>query len=116
MLRIYGLVKAAADEIRSKQSGPRFFECMTYRWKEHVGPGDDFDRGYRSISEAQPWFANDQLKRLESLLGPQVRERIMGEVEVEIAQAFQFAESSSFPAEEELYTDVFGEAAQWTAS
>jgi len=116
VLRIYGLVKAAADEIRSKQSGPRFFECMTYRWKEHVGPGDDFDRGYRSISEAQPWFANDQLKRLESLLGPQVRERIMGEVEVEIAQAFQFAESSSFPAEEELYTDVFGEAAQWTAS
>ena len=116
VLRIYELVKAAVDEIRSGQSGPRFFECMTYRWKEHVGPSDDFDKGYRSISEAQPWFANDQLKRLETLLEPQVRERITTEVEVEIKRAFEFAESSSFPAEEELYTDMFEEAAQWTAS
>jgi TPP-dependent pyruvate/acetoin dehydrogenase alpha subunit len=116
VLRIYDLVKAATDEIRSGQSGPRFFECMTYRWKEHVGPNEDFDKGYRSISEAQAWFENDQLKRLENLLEPQVRERIVAEVEVEIEQAFEFAESSPFPAEEELYTDMFGEAAQWTAS
>jgi 2-oxoisovalerate dehydrogenase E1 component len=114
--RTYDLVKAAADEIRSGQSGPRFFECMTYRWKEHVGPNDDFDKGYRSISEAQPWFANDQLKRLENLLEPLVRERIAAEVEVEIKEAFDFAESSPFPAEEELYTDMFQEAAPWTAS
>jgi TPP-dependent pyruvate/acetoin dehydrogenase alpha subunit len=116
VLRIYDLVKPAADEIRSGKSGPRFFECMTYRWKEHVGPNDDFDKGYRSISEAQPWFANDQLKRLESLLEPQVRAQIIAEVEAELERAFEFAESSPFPAEEELYTDMFEEAAQWTAS
>lgn len=116
VLRIYDLVKTAADKIRSGESGPRFFECMTYRWKEHVGPNDDFDKGYRSISEAQPWFANDQLKRLEALLEPHVRERIMAEVEAEIERAFEFAERSPFPAEEELYADMFEEAPQWTAS
>src|SRR6185503_20649585 len=24
-------------------SGPVFIECHTYRWKEHVGPGEDYD-------------------------------------------------------------------------
>jgi TPP-dependent pyruvate/acetoin dehydrogenase alpha subunit len=89
---------------------------MTYRWKEHVGPNDDFDKGYRSISEAQPWFANDQLKRIESLIEPHLRERITAEVEAEIEQAFEFAERSPFPAEEELYTDMYEEATEWSAS
>jgi TPP-dependent pyruvate/acetoin dehydrogenase alpha subunit len=114
--RIYDLAKTAADEMRSGQLGPRFFECMTYRWKEHVGPNDDFDKGYRSISEAQPWFANDQLKRIESLIEPHLRERITAEVEAEIEQAFEFAERSPFPAEEELYTDMYEEATEWSAS
>ncbi len=24
---------------------PAFLECLTYRWKEHVGPGEDYDAG-----------------------------------------------------------------------
>lgn len=116
VLRIYHLVKAAVEEIRAGRSGPRFFECMTYRWKEHVGPNDDFDKGYRSVSEAEPWFANNQVKRLANFLEPQVRERIEGEVEAEIREAFEFAERSPFPPEEDLYTDMFEEAASWNAS
>lgn len=114
--RIYEMVKAAAEEIRAGRSGPRFFECLTYRWKEHVGPNDDFDTGYRSIAEAEPWFAGDQLKRMADLLDPYVRNRIENEVEAEIREAFEFAERSPFPENEELYTDVFTEAGQWTAS
>ena len=34
-------------QLRRGKSGPCFFECMTYRWKEHVGPGEDYDLGYR---------------------------------------------------------------------
>ncbi len=116
VLRIYHLVKAAVQEIRAGRSGPRFFECMTYRWKEHVGHNDDFDKGYRSISEAEPWFANDQVKRLGNFLEPRVRERIEGEVEAEIREAFEFAERSPFPPGEDLYTDMFEEAASWNAS
>lgn len=113
VLKIYERVQAGVDEIRRTGSGPWFFECMAYRWKEHVGPNDDFDKGYRSRAEADPWFQNDQVKRLGSLLDPQARARIEAEVEAEIQDAFAFAEESPFPDDEELYTDVFKEAATW---
>jgi TPP-dependent pyruvate/acetoin dehydrogenase alpha subunit len=109
-LRIYDVVKRAVDEIRVGKSGPRFFECLTYRWKEHVGPNDDYDKGYRSLAEAEPWFAKDQVKRVAGLLDPAVRSRIEREVEAEIKEAFEFAERSPFPPDEELWTDVFEEA------
>lgn len=107
VLKIYESVKAVVHEIRSEGSGPRFFECMTYRWKEHVGPGDDWRLGYRSKREAEQWIGNDQVKRLSNLLDPKVRQKIETEVEAEIREAFEFAEQSSFPKSEDLYTDVF---------
>lgn len=116
VLRIYAIVKSAVDEIRGGRAGPRFFECMTYRWKEHVGPNDDFDKGYRSRSEAEPWFEKDQIKRLANLLEPQVRQEIEAEVEAEIREVFEFAEQSPLPDDEELYTDVFKEAIPWSVS
>ena len=110
VLRFYELVKKAVDEIRSGGSGPRFFECMTYRWKEHVGPNEDFDAGYRSRSEAELWFEKDQCKRMAELLDPGIRQNIEDDVETEIREAFEFAEQSPFPDDEELYTDIFKEA------
>jgi len=110
VLKIYERVKAAAHEIRSGSLVPRFFECMTYRWKEHVGPGDDWHLGYRSKREAELWIENDQVKRLGTLLDSEGRQNIETEVETEIREAFEFAEQSPFPEYEELYTDVFKEA------
>lgn len=110
VLRIYERVKATVQEIRSGDSGPWFFECMTYRWKEHVGPGDDWHLGYRSKREAEPWVENDQVKRVGDLLDPDVRQKIEDEVEAEIREAFEFAEQSPFPEHGDLYTDVFKEA------
>jgi 2-oxoisovalerate dehydrogenase E1 component len=103
--RIYEAVSEAADAIRTDGQGPRFFECMTYRWKEHVGPGEDFGV-YRSRSEAEPWIDNDQVKIVGSALPWDERERIESEVEAEIRDAFDFAEQSLFPDPAELYTDV----------
>ena len=116
VLKIYERVQAAVDEIRRTRSGPRFFECMSYRWNEHVGPNDDFDKGYRSRAEADPWFQNDQVERLGSLLDLQARARIDAEVEAEIQDAFAFAEASPFPDDAELHTDVFKEAVTWNVS
>jgi len=107
VLKIYQRVSAAAEALRSGQRGPFFFECMTYRWKEHVGPGDDFHLGYRTREEAEPWFSNDQVKRVAGLLDPHTRGCIEREVEAEIAEAFAFAEASPFPDASELFTDVF---------
>jgi TPP-dependent pyruvate/acetoin dehydrogenase alpha subunit len=106
VLEIYASVKAAAQAIRSDQSGPQFFECRTYRWRDHVGPEEDFHLGYRTRDEAMPWMVNDQVRRIGEMLDIQTRKRVEAEVEAEIRAAFEFAEASPFPQDEELYTDV----------
>jgi len=109
VLGIYERVQAAVKAIRSEDPGPWFFECLTYRWKEHVGPNDDFHAGYRSRSEAEPWFDGDPVRRLGELLSPDARQEIEREILAEIRDAFEFAEASPFPEADELYTDVFKE-------
>jgi TPP-dependent pyruvate/acetoin dehydrogenase alpha subunit len=106
VLEIGKRVGAAVDKIRSGQSGPLFFECMTYRWMEHVGPNEDYDFGYRSRSELEPWVASDQVSRIAQLLDERVRREVENTVETEIREAFDFAEASAFPPSEELYTDM----------
>ena len=80
---------------------------MTYRWKQHVGPNEDFDLGYRSREEAEPWIKNDQVERIGSLLDGYNREKIEKAVDAEIADAFDFAECSPYPLDSELFTEVF---------
>jgi TPP-dependent pyruvate/acetoin dehydrogenase alpha subunit len=107
VVRIYERVNGAVGRIRSGQPGPFFFECLTYRLKEHVGPNDDFQLGYRSREEAEPWIKTDPIKQLGERLDPQRRREIETAVEAEMRDAFAFAERSPFPQAAELYTDVF---------
>jgi TPP-dependent pyruvate/acetoin dehydrogenase alpha subunit len=107
VLKIYERVKLAADALRAGQPGPYFFECMTYRWKEHVGPNEDYHLGYRSREEAEPWIKNDQVGKIGALVEPGRRKQIEEDAETEIREAFLFAEQSPFPEYPELYTDVF---------
>ncbi len=109
IFEIYERVKRASSEIQNGREGPRLFECMTHRWREHVGPNEDFDAGYRSRSEAQPWFESDPLKSIGAGMEPVRRGQIEVDVESEIYEAFAFAENSPFPDKHELYTDVFTE-------
>jgi TPP-dependent pyruvate/acetoin dehydrogenase alpha subunit len=108
VLRLFEASQETVGRLRSGH-GPAFFEVMTYRWQEHVGPNDDFQLGYRGAEEARPWMENDQVRRLASLVDPEERERIEMEVEEEIAAAFAYAEGSPFPEAAELYEHVFKE-------
>ncbi len=109
VLRIAERATAAALAMRGGDGGPVFLECMTYRWKEHVGPGDDWNLGYRDRSEAEPWMRNDQVAKLAASIDPALRKSIEASVEAEIADAFAFAERSPFPDPGALYTQVFRE-------
>lgn len=109
VLRIHERTSAMVNALREGKPGPFFLECLTYRWKEHVGPGEDYHLGYRSPDEAEPWIRNDQVPRLAAMLKPEEKRRIEQEVESEIAEAIAFAEESPFPEPAELYTDVFKE-------
>jgi TPP-dependent pyruvate/acetoin dehydrogenase alpha subunit len=99
-------VGKAVEQIRNG-GGPRFFEIMCYRWKEHVGPNDDFGFGYRKKEEAEPWLANDQVQVIGNKLSEEDRRRIEIAVEAEIAEAFAFAESAELPPDSELLSDIF---------
>ena len=87
-------------------NGPQFLECMTYRWRDHVGPGEDRHIEYRPDEELDRWIADDQIARLREMLAPSDRHSIEAEVEAEISEAVAFAEASSFPDTDVMYDNV----------
>jgi len=96
----------AVEDIRNG-NGPQFMECITYRWREHVGPSEDFDAGYRSEQDVRPWKEDDQVTRLAALLSEADRQTIEQDAKNQVAAAFEFAETSEFPGVEQLEANVF---------
>lgn len=94
-------------QMREGRIGPAFLEIETYRWREHVGPGEDWVLGYRSREEAEPWIRGDEVDRIGRQLNLDVRTAIDHAVETEVETAFRLAEEAAFPSDEELLTDVF---------
>jgi pyruvate dehydrogenase E1 component alpha subunit len=93
------------EDIR-RGEGPAFLEVETYRWKEHVGPGEDFLAGYRGVSEIDPWIKNDQVPRLGAMLDATLKTEIDGRIETAVAEAIAFAEAAAPPRPEDLFTHV----------
>ncbi len=99
-VRVNDLVGQAVEAIR-RGDGPRFIECRTYRYQEHVGIGCDHDVGYRPRGPLEAWQANDPL-----LNEPALVEAFDPAIRDEIDDAVQFAESSPWPGPEQLLADV----------
>ncbi len=102
---IYRITSRLVSEVR--EAGPRFLQIDTYRWREHVGPSEDWHLGYRDKGEGDAWIAKDELVRIGALLSTEQRNEIEEECEARLDTAFRFAEDSQFPEDEELYRDVF---------
>lgn len=106
VLKLRDVAADAAARIR-RGEGPVFIECRTYRWREHVGPNEDFEAGYRQRADLEPWVANDQLTALAAMLPDTQRDTIDADVEREIADAVSFAEASPYPDPKALYSNVY---------
>jgi TPP-dependent pyruvate/acetoin dehydrogenase alpha subunit len=104
---VYNTTKKSVDKIRTKDQGPIFIECATYRYKEHVGPGEDLNEQYRDRSEYAWWKQNDQIDKLARGLDPEVVQAVEAEVKKAIQASIDFAESSPFPVTEKLYEYVY---------
>lgn len=96
-----------------RAEGPTLLECMTYRWRGHVGPAWDVDKGLRSRQEIDAWMARDPIererRRLEAdggLTGEQLAV-VDAEVESEVADAIEFARLSPFPDPATLLDRVY---------
>jgi pyruvate dehydrogenase E1 component alpha subunit len=61
---VYRATESALENVRGG-GGPFFLECMTYRWRVHVGPYFDHELGrtYRSRQEVEGWMERCPLKR-----------------------------------------------------
>ncbi len=99
-VKVTGVMSEIIDRVRTVQA-PAFVEIQTFRYKEHVGPGEDFSCGYRNIEEFQEWKQHDPLEQFPALVEA-YRPRILKEVDA----AIDFAERSPFPSIEELLCDV----------
>ena len=57
VLEVYQAARSAVAALR-RGDGPIFLECMTYRWREHVGPHFDHElnRNYRTREEVEAWM------------------------------------------------------------
>ncbi len=106
---IFAICNAARDSLAAINAGegPQFLECMTYRWRDHVGPGEDRHIEYRPDSELDRWIKDDQVARLAGMLDAATRDKIESSTNSRIAAAETAAEESPFPDPEIMYTNVY---------
>jgi len=99
-VKVYSISESAVSYVRAKQK-PAFLRIKTMRYKEHVGPGDDFDVGYRSSEELAEWKSHDPIS------ADSLRDKYGSKIALEIDKAVQFALNSPPPTFEDLLTDVY---------
>lgn len=109
-LAVYEIASRAVARARAGE-GPTLVEAKTYRYCDHL-EGYPFPV-YRSAEEVAAWRARDPIETFISRiggsggLGGEEISAVMSEVEVEIAEALQFAEQSPMPDPEALLEDLF---------
>jgi pyruvate dehydrogenase E1 component alpha subunit len=109
---VYAATEKAVTHIRAGM-GPYFLEFRTYRWKEHVGPYCDHEKGCRPKAELLAWVKKcpieNCIKKLrgDGLLTGALLDEIKGAINAEIEGAWRYAKASPPPAPEELYSDVY---------
>lgn len=115
VLQVYEAGKRAIEQCR-RGAGPVFLECLTYRFRGHVGPDDNIQGTHTDIrpkEEIEAWHKRDPIRLFEEYL---MEEGVfdasnLGEIkrsiELEIADAHDFARKGPDPEREELMSYVF---------
>lgn len=96
-------------------NGSAFLECMTYRWRGHVGASFDIDKNLRSEEEVDYWMKKCPIKQLEKylfeqkILSDDMKRAIQENIEAEITEAIRYKDASCYPSKEQLTASVFKE-------
>jgi TPP-dependent pyruvate/acetoin dehydrogenase alpha subunit len=94
-------------------AGPALLECLTYRWRGHVGPNYDLNKGLRNKSELDFWMQRCPIRLLETQMldyGTITNDNIKlanYEINTKISAALKFANESTYPPQDELLSNVF---------
>ncbi len=82
-------------------SSPVFLKVNTARYKEHVGPGEDFSAGYRNEEDINNW------KKLDPIVNDEaIYDDFYDKINNEIEDAVKFGIESPLPDKEDLLSDV----------
>lgn len=109
---IYLEAQAAVERARNG-AGPTLIECKTYRWRGHVGPECDVEKGCRPKEELLEWMQKCPVETYKNYLMQQKLidssrfAEISDEISLKIDSALQFARQSPFPQEESLLNHVY---------
>ena len=112
VVEVFKTAERAIEDARCGK-GPTLIECMTYRWRGHVGPNFDLDKNLRSKQELDYWMNRCPIKAFEELLAKHnticesEKKQICRGIEEEIDKAFVFAKESPYPEPCEVSNDVF---------
>lgn len=111
---IWEAVKIGVDHAREGK-GPAFIECRTYRIRGHAGSGSDTGLGYRTEREVQAWDSKCPVQAFrrellaERIITEEEIDEMAREIDLEIDEAFRFAEQSPLPEKEELFDYLYSE-------
>lgn len=111
-VEVFLKAKGAIERARSG-AGPTLIECLTYRWRGHVGRDYDLDKGLRSKEELDYWMGKCPIKKLENFLldrgiiSESEKNQMHNNIEKEIEEAIVFAKESPYPDESKLLSNVF---------
>ncbi|MDP8299413.1 MAG: thiamine pyrophosphate-dependent dehydrogenase E1 component subunit alpha [Candidatus Tantalella remota] len=115
VIKVFEIAEKAVKRCR-KVMGPVFMECLTYRFRGHVGADDNVQGKHTDIrpaAEIKEWHKRDPIKRYERCL---LKNKIVNSDELrkcreriaeKIKKAFEFSSRSPMPREEELLDNVF---------
>jgi TPP-dependent pyruvate/acetoin dehydrogenase alpha subunit len=112
VLQVYRTVRRAAAWAREGK-GPSLIECRTYRWKGHVGPDCDFEKGCRPEAELLDWMSRCPLERFQAyvlekgIMTPAAIDNLEAAIAEELAAAARFGQESPWPEKADLLTDVY---------
>jgi len=112
---VFAVFTAAREAVAGSRrgEGPSLLECITYRWREHVGPLWDYDKGYRTKAEVDEWVARCPIKRAterlvaDGLCSMDEVARIERGCQDEVNRAVAAAKAAPFPTVEDLTVGTY---------
>lgn len=111
-ISVYWSAKKAVEKARAG-AGPSLIEALTYRWKGHVGPEADHEKGLRPKDELLEWIKRCPVEGFKKQLleaGVINEDGINGmiaSIKTALDDAIEFAKLSPQPLPEDLLKDVY---------
>lgn len=98
---VLSVAEQAVDQVLAVQ-GPAFLRIRVLRMREHVGPSNDWDVGYRRLEHYRSFYQRDAVVEARERILYTDAAQIEAEVEVEVDNAFNLANASPFPMSLEI--------------